>query len=173
MGFGILGKGKGSMTQWPSVCLLKEITRCAIIKPHCSRIRPLSPTVRGMRVFERSLNSTVRGICRAGYLWAPLFEGFGCLRGLQALLFEGRGVRTAFKPHCSRKQPRVHWIITNRKHNIPAFQNNILQMYSQPKNQNPDTSTHEYVNRSQTSNMPTTVFQKTKEHNVPTFQNQT
>ncbi len=31
-------------------------------------------------------------------------------------------------------------------------------MYSQPKNQNPDTSTHEYVNRSQTSNMPTIDF---------------
>ena len=31
-------------------------------------------------------------------------------------------------------------------------------MYSQPKNQNPDTSTHEYVNRSQTSNTPTIDF---------------
>ena len=83
------GRGKGP---GPSVHLLKEITRCANIKPHCSRIRPLSPTVRGTRLFERSLNSTVREICRSDFLLAPLFEGFGCLKGLQALLFEGRGV---------------------------------------------------------------------------------
>ena len=34
--FGGRGKGLG-----PSVRLLKEITQCAVIKPHCSRIRRL------------------------------------------------------------------------------------------------------------------------------------
>ena len=40
-------------------------------------------------------------------------------------------------------------------------------MYSQPKNQNPDTSTHEYVNRSQTSNMPTIDFSKSERTQRP------
>ena len=57
---GILRKGKGSRTVG-----LKEITPRGIIKPHRARIRLLSPTVRAMRVFERSLNSTVRAICRS------------------------------------------------------------------------------------------------------------
>ena len=39
------------------------------------------------------------------------------------------------------------------------FQNNILQMHSRSQNKKEnDTSTHEYVNRSQTLNMPTSDF---------------
>ena len=64
----VLGKGKRSRTLGPPTKGDHLVLMCAIIKPHCSRIRPLSPTVRGMRVFDRSLNSTVRGICRSGYL---------------------------------------------------------------------------------------------------------
>ena len=54
----------------PSVRLLKEITQCAIIKPHCSRIRRLENdgfrTVRGFGVWRMMVSKNGPDLSRPG-----------------------------------------------------------------------------------------------------------
>ena len=52
--------GKGKESRYLRSATKGDHPVCGSLKPRCPRMRPLSPTVRGMRMFERSLDSTVQ-----------------------------------------------------------------------------------------------------------------